>query len=85
MRERHKLYEDTTMKLYNQGLNDVEIAKRLGVDNTTVSRWRKNHGLPSNYREGVQKSEKMSGLTRDSVLARQAGMTYGAWKAEQGK
>lgn len=34
------------MKLYNQGLVDRDIAKILGVNNTTIWSWRNKHGLP---------------------------------------
>ena len=35
--------------LYNQGMNDSEIADELGVGKTTVARWRKKNNLESNY------------------------------------
>lgn len=32
--------------LYEQGLSDAEIARRLGCSLSTVGNWRKQHGLP---------------------------------------
>ena len=34
--------------LYEQGLNDVKIARQVGCSDTTVANWRKRNGLPVN-------------------------------------
>lgn len=45
-----KFNEGIYRKLYAEGLNDVEAAKRMGVTKLTIQRNRKRLGLPSNYR-----------------------------------
>lgn len=39
------------MELYKRGLSDVQIARRLGVDKSTIWNWRKNRNLPPNKRK----------------------------------
>jgi transposase len=78
--------EAGALKLYQMGLNDVEIAKRLGVNNSTVSNWRKRNSLRSNYwkSKNPKKPETMSKLVQDSVMARKVGMSYGEYKCYGG-
>ena len=38
------------LDLYNQGLNDSDIAKILEVSNVTVTRWRNKRNLPKNFK-----------------------------------
>ena len=40
--------ENKRLELYNIGLNDAQIARIVGVDNSTISQWRRSRGLPSN-------------------------------------
>lgn len=54
------------MTLYKQGMNDTEIAERLGVTRVTICRWRNRKGLPPNVKSvnrpikrGIQPSAKM--------------------------
>lgn len=44
-----KLYLNKFIELYNQGLNDTEIGKYLGVNNVTIHNWRSERKLPSNF------------------------------------
>ena len=50
--------------LYDQGLNDCQIAAECGVSTTTVLRWRVARNLPSNREPG------WNGKLRDHVTAR---------------
>ena len=43
-------YVNSFKELYNQGLNDTEIAKWLGVSNATITTWRKKENLPKNFK-----------------------------------
>ena len=47
-----KLDHEAAMKLYEEGLNDAEIARRLGCSYTRVQNWRKLNKLKSNARNG---------------------------------
>lgn len=38
--------------LYRAGINDANIAKRVGVSPATIWSWRKEHGLPPNRGQG---------------------------------
>ena len=40
---------DLRMELYNQGKNDRQIADAIGVGDTAIYKWRKQHGLKANY------------------------------------
>lgn len=37
-------------EFYNQGLNDLQIAKKAGCSHSTVANWRKRTGRPPNYK-----------------------------------
>ena len=41
-------WHDRCMELYQQGLNDREIAEILDVHSTSVSKWRRKNKLPAN-------------------------------------
>jgi len=40
--------EEQRMRLYRQGLNDREIAERLGLTTRAIHLWRRRRGLPAN-------------------------------------
>ena len=40
--------ENKRCMLLCRGLNDAQIARIVGVDNSTISQWRRSRGLPSN-------------------------------------
>lgn len=42
------------LELYNQGLNDVEIGRAVGLSSNGVRSWRLREDLPANYRTGFQ-------------------------------
>ena len=46
---------DNRMELYEQGLNDTEIARAVGRSQNTIAEWRKSRGLPGNYRPPKKK------------------------------
>ena len=60
--------EEFLRRLYDEGLNDLEIAERAGRAKTTIRRWRLRKRLPPNAPRGgqpVQKSwHKVKGKTR---------------------
>lgn len=41
--------ESAMYRLYADGLYDGEIAEKVGASETSVCRWRRRNGLPSNY------------------------------------
>jgi transposase len=43
--------DDEIMKLYRQGLKDIEIAKILHVKSTFLCEWRKARKLKTNYKQ----------------------------------
>lgn len=55
--------------LYEQGLSDAEIAKRLGCSNPTVANWRKRNGLPPSQGP-VRKEVDSAGLPPGSIYTR---------------
>lgn len=77
------------MELYTQGMTDPAIATQLGVDKTTIWRWRINNRLPCNdyARKGPDYSETerlyQQGLS-DGEIAKAVNKTTGAiWKWRQ--
>jgi hypothetical protein len=81
-----KIDEAEALKLYQTGLNDADMAKKLEVSTCTVSNWRKRNSLRANYliSKKPKKPETMSKLIQDSVMSRKVGMSYGVWKANGG-
>ena len=55
--------------LYEQGLNDAEIAERLGCSATAVAKWRKRNGLPVNHGP-ARKEAEAGGLPPESIYTR---------------
>ena len=51
------------LDLYEQGLNDVQIGKKLSLGHNTISHWRRTMGFPSNYRQRI-------GITSTSIRKR---------------
>lgn len=43
-------YIKAFLDLYNQGLNDTEIAKQLEVSNASITTWRNQKNLPKNFK-----------------------------------
>lgn len=56
-------------ELYDAGCNDLEIARQLGVANTTVGNWRRAAGLPT---QNTRVTPEMSAQIRQMAAA---GMT----------
>jgi hypothetical protein len=61
------LNEALMKELYDEGLNDAEIAKRADTDKDRVRRWRQSEKLPSNYlRSGEQvEREYVASIQKD--------------------
>ena len=53
-----ELRENKRLELYNRGLNDAQIARIVGVENSTISQWRRSIGLPSNRKWTRGKSKR---------------------------
>jgi hypothetical protein len=45
-------------KLYDQGLNDSEIGRKVGVETSTVRIWRNDYGLPSLTMSSADRGKK---------------------------
>lgn len=70
---------------YNRGFSDKDIADNCGVCRETIAKWRRSNGFPANHPQPVKKQRKLSPLVMDAIAAREAGMTYGQYKAQQFK
>ena len=78
--------KERAYELWSQGKCDKDIAGELGVKRHAVYEWRRKNGLKVNPapRNRKPKQEKTrSQLAQDAYEARQAGMNYGAYKAQQ--
>ena len=53
----------TRLRLYKQGLNDYEVASRLGINESTIRRWRNISGRKDTL------AEKPAELLRAYVVA----------------
>lgn len=54
MKKINEIRKEEFVNLYNQGYNDYVIARRMGVSNSTIFRWRRSRNLTPN------KSKKLS-------------------------
>lgn len=55
--------EKQIKELYDKGLNDTEIAKKINKSNGFVARWRYKNNLPSNYKKNkLKKSDHQKRL-----------------------
>jgi len=82
MKLKHKFNLDEFKKLYNEGLNDNEIARRMNVSATTVRYWRCKLKLKSNYtRKRKVDLEKLIQLREQKYsireIAEQLGVNFG--------
>lgn len=77
---------------YNAGKADAEIADACGVHKNTVANWRRRNKLHANTPQKLKKEQQaerkkkervLSPLEQDARAAREAGMTYGQYKAQQ--
>lgn len=67
---------------YDAGESDEQIADACGCCKETVRKWRNLNNLPRNIVERRSK-KSLSPLVLDCIAAREAGMTYGQYKAQQ--
>lgn len=81
--------------LHAQGLNDREIAAKLGVVDKTITTWRNRNGLPANQtptrahspEQNLIKKQAYDAGCPDSVIATMAGVKVGAirkWRLRMG-
>lgn len=71
-------------ELYEKGLSDPKIGEALGVSKSVISGWRKRNSLPPNIECTHRKRPRqLTPLERDAIAAREAGLTYGQYKARQ--
>lgn len=68
--------DNEKLSLYNQGLNDVEIANKLGQSVSTIAKWRNKNFLPSVSEMKAQNISKLynNGMT-DEVIAQKLELT----------
>ena len=88
--KKRKVIDDrTAWEHYNAGETDAQIAEACGVHKNTVNNWRRRQGLlshsPQNKAraEREKKARELPPLARDARAAREAGLTYGQYKAQQ--
>lgn len=72
------------LRLYRSGLNDREIARRLGTTRSAIVQWRDAHSLPSKYKPGAPRAlrkpdrdEQMMRLYRLGRTDRQMAASLG--------
>lgn len=78
-----KLDDTKVMLLYMRGLTDEEIGRKLDVVPDTVAKWRGRHGLAKNGACSKKKDKSLSPLAADAMAARELGLSYGQFKAQQ--
>ena len=79
-----RLKQSEAWEYYNAGKTDVEIAELCNVDRSTVKNWRRRNGLLGNVsNQKKPKGKKLTQLEQDAIAARELGMTYGQYKAQQ--
>lgn len=80
-----ELDHNRLMRLYNQGLNDKEIGKIVGVTSYTIFRWRRKHSLKSKYvspgRPGTRR-EKIRDLYNEGLTDKQIANKLDLTRAE---
>lgn len=82
---------DAVMQLYLEGKTDRQIADACRCSYRTIELWRQLRKLPTNRDAAKGKAEEKpekkvhyrTPLEEDAIAAREAGMTYGQYKAQQ--
>ena len=69
--------------LWSRGYCDADIAERMEVSVRCVNDWRRRNNLKANRADRTIPVEERCPLSQDAWEARQAGMNYGMWKAQQ--
>ena len=59
--------DEARMELYRQGLSDMAIARRLGMSQNGIHKWRTARGLPPNGRSGIPRKEEQTNGESDTV------------------
>jgi len=67
---------DERMRLYNEKMTDVEIAKIQGVKTSVISNWRKRQDLPGNGKSSYCKSSKCWSCTRANANPDPVGCAF---------
>lgn len=62
--KRKRLNQRLARQFYDQGMNDHEIAEKLGASPKGVYHWRYRNGLPANTGTGYHERRKKEGLHR---------------------
>ena len=60
-KKRKRLDQQEARRLYNLGMNDHEVADRLGASPSSVYTWRYRNGLPANTGTGYHKRREKEG------------------------
>ena len=60
--------EKERLDLYNQGMSDAQIAKRVYVEKNAIQHWRTRRGLSPNAPKGFQKGNKYGCIGRLSEV-----------------
>lgn len=68
-KHREGKFEGKFRPLYEQGLNDAEIAERLSCSGASVGKWRNRNGLPVNH-GSARKEAEAGGLPPESIYTR---------------
>lgn len=81
---------ERAMALWLEGATDEEIMAEMDVTISPIRKWRAANNLQRNKPTGVEKkpvkkkpAKKLTNLERDAIAAREAGLTYGQYKAQE--
>ena len=64
MKKINEVRKEEFLLLYNQELNDYEIAERMQLSDSTIFRWRKEYNLPA-YKRKMRLRSKSIELTQE--------------------
>lgn len=59
MEKINEIRKEEFISLYNQGYNDYDIARRMGISNSTIFRWRKSMNLTPNRSKELSRSREV--------------------------
>lgn len=59
MEKINEIRKEEFVRLYNQGYNDYDIARRMEISNSTIFRWRRRMNLAPNKSKELSRSKEI--------------------------